>query len=499
MYIVELPTALADQEEAHLLLEHCTKRELQIDEEINNKIQSNIDLNAKLLSFHEKLEATLAHTLFTEAHTLRTTITDTCTLAESVSHKVRDLDVIKALVQQTNKKVEDIIDLKHCADIVKKAMTNEDYETAAEHIQKYMGFTTALGNSQSIMEGVDASREAHTHEAITNADLQLKTIIRNRLEQSLAQDNQESIMRFCELYAKLGLRDEGLTRYCHYLRKLCCDNAERMTKLYLYGSGRLTTPAPNEPALSAPIAITKVFEYVAVIIEEQVPVVDAHFGAGSSIIMIRNMVEQCNTHTNRLVELFMENHAVVRKMDFITDRGRIAEKDRDPRVLPATLDEMVSICKSAEFYMRFISKKVLVLPLPIHTVPYNGKPIMGLSSSPQQTGQNQVKRITNTEVAISMNSELCRKVQEMISFYISLEEYFMVESVQKAIKMDELSEDNLTSIMVDYVFFVLQHSSQRAVETHNVQGLCAILNHVVRCLDNYREVCLVCFLLVLIL
>ena len=47
-------------------------------------------------------------------------------------------------------------------------------------------------------------------------------------------------------------------------------------------------------------------------------------------------------------------------MEFVTDKGRIAEKDRDPRVLTATLDEMVSICKSAEFYIRFITKKVLV-------------------------------------------------------------------------------------------------------------------------------------------
>ena len=56
-------------------------------------------------------------------------------------------------------------------------------------------------------------------------------------------------------------------------------------------------------------------------------------------------------------------------MDFMADKGRIAEKDRDPRVLTATLDEMVSICKSAEFYMRFITKKVMVcdrpLPLPL--------------------------------------------------------------------------------------------------------------------------------------
>jgi hypothetical protein len=47
-------------------------------------------------------------------------------------------------------------------------------------------------------------------------------------------------------------------------------------------------------------------------------------------------------------------------MDFMTDKGRIPEKDRDPRVLTSTLDEMALICKSAEFYIRFVTKKVRV-------------------------------------------------------------------------------------------------------------------------------------------
>ena len=50
--------------------------------------------------------------------------------------------------------------------------------------------------------------------------------------------------------------------------------------------GRLTAAAgsaPAEPPLSAPAALTKIFESVAVIIEDQVPVVDSHFGSGSAI------------------------------------------------------------------------------------------------------------------------------------------------------------------------------------------------------------------------
>jgi len=65
----------------------------------------------------------------------------------------------------------------------------------------------------------------------------------------------------------------------------------------------------------------------------------------------------------------------------------------------------------------------------------------------------------------------------------------MIESVQKAIKMDEHTGDSLTSSMVDYVFFVLQACTQRAVDSHNIHGICAIINHLTTCLTkDYKEV-----------
>nr|CAD1817104.1 unnamed protein product [Ananas comosus var. bracteatus] len=45
---------------------------------------------------------------------------------------------------------------------------------------------------------------------------------------------------------------------------------------------------------------------------------------------------------------------------------------------------------------------------------------------------------------------------DLIAFYVILEEFFMVENVRKAIKIDEHEADSLTTSMVDDVFFVLQ-------------------------------------------
>lgn len=56
-----------------------------------------------------------------------------------------------------------------------------------------------------------------------------------------------------------------------------------------------------------------------------------------------------------------------------------------------------------------------------------------MAGSGSSSGAGTQKKPTQSDIATTMNSELARKVQEIISFYISLEEYFLVESVQKVI------------------------------------------------------------------
>lgn len=54
------------------------------------------------------------------------------------------------------------------------------------------------------------------------------------------------------------------------------------------------------------------------------------------------------------------------------------------------------------------------------------------------------------------NSESARVMQELLGAYLSLERYFLEESVNKAIGMDSLDQDQQTSSMVDDVFFIVQ-------------------------------------------
>ena len=80
--------------------------------------------------------------------------------------------------------------------------------------------------------------------------------------------------------------------------------------------------------------------------------------------------------------------------------------------------------------------------------------------------------------------QLNRTMQELIGDYITIEEYYMRQSVKKAISMEQIEENLLISSMVDDVFFVVRKSVRRVLSSTSVDGICAILNHAISVLQE---------------
>ena len=65
---------------------------------------------------------------------------------------------------------------------------------------------------------------------------------------------------------------------------------------------------------------------------------------------------------------------------------------------------------------------------------------------------------------------------ESLGEYILLEQYFMSENVAKAVEMDTMEGDPLTTSMLDEVSFIVKKCVKRAPLTNNVNRICAIIN-----------------------
>ena len=67
-------------------------------------------------------------------------------------------------------------------------------------------------------------------------------------------------------------------------------------------------------------------------------------------------------------------------------------------------------------------------------------------------------------------------MQQMMDYYVKIENFFISENVEKAIRMNTQSNTDQISSMVDHVFFVLKKSYLRSVITLNIDCVCAISN-----------------------
>lgn len=86
-------------------------------------------------------------------------------------------------------------------------------------------------------------------------------------------------------------------------------------------------------------------------------------------------------------------------------------------------------------------------------------------------------------------SETFRVMQMLLGQYILLEQYFMAQSVQKAVELDNLVEANTDDTFVvtsvtDDVFFIVKKCIKRSLVSQSVDGVCAVINNACGILES---------------
>eukprot|EP01116_Phalansterium_solitarium_P001645 TRINITY_DN1145_c1_g1_i1.p1 TRINITY_DN1145_c1_g1~~TRINITY_DN1145_c1_g1_i1.p1 ORF type:complete len:733 (-),score=336.79 TRINITY_DN1145_c1_g1_i1:79-2277(-) len=447
---------LTDLDHIEALLNDTQAREAALDEELQAALVDSEKTEGRLEHI-EELPLSLKP-IFKHAKTLSTTVTNACSLAERVSKKVKDLDALRERLRETTRKVQDIIDVKNCIEGVQRAMDLENYAEAASYIQRYLHI------DESVLDGTAAAQ-------LRSAERKLKEIVHKKLEEAMRGNDEQLIIKFCALCTPLGLREEGLTQYSHYLRNVCSQQAEGIYKHLQRSLGHSYQPQQDgEETLTAVDAITKIVEGVAGIIEDRSPLVEQHFGAGSTLVLLKNLQAQSDVHTTKTLDLFVEHFAINKTVEEVNpNKKRNQAVSKDPRELGPILEELALVSQSAELYDRFLRQKA-------------------------KAAQDAIAADASGEAkqpapGLMHVSEFNRRIQELLGHYITLEEYFMVESARKAMKADRVEDDSLTSSSVDHLFFVLQKCAQRALLTSSMNAVCAVINIVISVLGReFKEV-----------
>jgi hypothetical protein len=110
------------------------------------------------------------------------------------------------------------------------------------------------------------------------------------------------------------------------------------------------------------------------------------------------------------------------------------EEKLDPRDLDELLTEMTIISSRSELYKFFLFNNI----------------VNDLIDKENESQIREAERIIS-------DCQLNRSLQELIGHYSMLENYFMIENINKAIQMDSvISSGSKTSSVVDDVFFIIK-------------------------------------------
>ncbi|CAH2323868.1 conserved oligomeric Golgi complex subunit 4 [Pelobates cultripes] len=403
-----------------------------------------------------------------DAEQLSGMITFTCNLAENVSSKVRQLDLAKSRLYQAIQRADDILDLKFCMDGVQTALRNEEYEQAAAHIHRYLCLDkSVIELSRQGKEGsmIDASLQ-HLQEA----EQRLKVLVGDKFDAATKAGDLPQVERFFKIFPLLGLHEEGIRKFSEYLCRQVAIKAEENLQLALGSEGK-----ERRTALIFADTLTLLFEGIARIVETHQPIVETYYGPGRLHMLIRHLQAECDQQADKVVDKFIQQRDYHRKFQQVQNsmmRASSTEKI-EPRDLDPILAEVTLMSARTELYLRFIKRRVLS--------DFEVGDAMAAEDVKQEHQQSLDKLLNHCLLRCTM--------QEVIGCYITMEEFYMRESVNKAVAMDTCERGQMISSMVDDVFYIVKKCVGRALSSSSIDCLCAMINLSTTMLESdFKEV-----------
>ncbi|XP_044767216.1 conserved oligomeric Golgi complex subunit 4 isoform X3 [Neomonachus schauinslandi] len=382
--------------------------------------------------------------------------------------KVRQLDLAKNRLYQAIQRADDILDLKFCMDGVQTALRNEDYEQAAAHIHRYLCLDKSV--IELSRQGKEGSMIDANLKLLQEAEQRLKAIVTEKFAIATKEGDLPQVERFFKIFPLLGLHEEGLSKFSEYLCKQVASKAEENLLLVLG-----TDMSDRRAAVIFADTLTLLFEGIARIVETHQPIVETYYGPGRLYTLIKYLQVECDRQVEKVVDKFIKQrdyHQQFRHVQNSLMRNSTTEK-REPRELDPILTEVTLMNARSELYLRFLRKRI------------SSDFEVGDSMASEEVKQEHQKCLDK----LLNNCLLSCTMQELIGFYITMEEYFMRETVNKAVALDTYEKGQLTSSMVDDVFYIVKKCIGRALSSSSIDCLCAMINLATTELESdFRDV-----------
>uniref|UniRef100_A0A8C7LFS7 Conserved oligomeric Golgi complex subunit 4 n=1 Tax=Oncorhynchus kisutch TaxID=8019 RepID=A0A8C7LFS7_ONCKI len=453
---MEAISALTELDDLERVYQQLCTEEKKVETELEKLVGQQGNIDTKMLTL-QRMGPNL-QLIGGDASQLSGMITFTCSLAENVSSKVRQLDLAKTRLYKVIQRADDILDLKFCTDGVQTALHNEDYEQAAAHIHRYLSL------DQSVIElsrqGEESSAVDASLAMLQEAEQRLKVLVVERLDEAVTRGDLAQVERLFKIFPLLGLHDQGLARFGQYLCSQLASKADE--NLLLAVGGEL---GERRAALVFADTLTLLLEGIARVVETHQPIVETYYGPGYLYTLITHLQQECDRQAQKVVDKFIQQRDYHNKFQILQSSmmKSVPTERIEPRSLDPVLLEVTLMNARSELYLRFLRRRMMA-----------DFEVGDATATPGivQEHKHNVEKLLK-------HCMLGQLMQELIGYYIPMEEYYMRETVSKAVAMDTYEKGQLTSSMVDDCFYIVKKCISRALSSSSIDCLCAMITQEV--------------------
>ncbi|GJQ14620.1 hypothetical protein GpartN1_g6411.t1 [Galdieria partita] len=337
--------------------------------------------------------------------------------------------------------------------------THRLLKTAIKTRELLSHFRSCFSKGQ-LKEAVDHASELRTLSIENSAQMEfLETLLE---EQPVVDENLHSLKNTLRQYIK-DASSKGYDALSQVYEK-CVDlfrvgEEEEAFELYFSFLSSSIQKELNEPLSrlrqkgdsSSQLAgrciscLTQLYECIASYAEENEERLTREWSEQYYLLLLRRLQSISNEYGTEILDIYCYS----RQLN--STHASLTTPTTETRQLDVVMDEIALISQRTNAYFHFMQNKL---------------------DKRNHSGMLETSKIFRECL-------LQRKLDELISAYISMENHFMAESIKKAISLDEIPKDLgtvLVSTFVDDCFFVIQKSIKRAFAFENNDVLCAIIN-----------------------
>lgn len=475
--------------------------------------------------------------LISDSQKLENSLDEASVVAETVSRRVREVDVIRKKAIGALQHATDAIQLKECVEGVESALTKAQYEIAVEHMSVYLRFDRRI-------------TDAETRATMSLHEEKLLHALREQLSRAIDANSISEMTRLTKLFAPLGLHDEGVAHYASYLEKQINTDLEAILSKAEESSKSATERGTGEKASYA-AAISQLVQRAHQRLKRAKPVLEQAFGASGLLHALLILQPILSSHICTLIDDLLRDWNLFKSQTDSIARTQAARKllNDDSSILslasyaPSSssssssslpqwnpldfspiLDQLVIICQTIEVHSRFAAAVIAQAKSSLQKIEATtmqkinaqqslpsmvkqasetqlNKKTISVSSSnsiasepsesqPQKSSEEEELQKTRAKIE-AHSAKLGNAVQlgplnerlvELLGYYLKFEQHYLNRSIETVIDHDtsasHSNEVRQSSALVDDVFFLLKEASNRARATYNANTLCAVTNFI---------------------